>query len=126
MKLRLSQIAEISGGEHYGEDFLVENVVTDSRAMGVDEQTMFVAMVGVNHDAHYFIETMKGRGVRSFMVERVVDGMTDCGVVVVKSALTALQQLASYVRQQFRGRVVAIAGSNGKTVVKEWISQVMP
>lgn len=126
MKLRLSQIAEICGGKHYGEDLSVEHIVTDSRAMGIDEKTMFVAMVGVNHDAHDYIEDVHSRGVRMFLVERQVDVLSDCGVVVVESAIAALQQLASYVRSQFRGKVVAIAGSNGKTVVKEWISQVIP
>ncbi|MBQ7856290.1 MAG: alanine racemase [Alistipes sp.] len=126
MRYLLSDIATICGGRLLGRDIEVGSVVTDSRSYAVTEDTLFVAMRGVNHDAHDFVEQMVGRGVRAFMTEREVEVPPQAGVVVVDSALTALQRLAAHRRQQFRGKVVGIAGSNGKTVVKEWIAQSVP
>ena len=82
-----------------------------------------MAMRGVNHDAHNYISDMVARGVRAFIVEREVELPDGCGAVVVENSLKALQTLAAYRRQHFDGYVVAIAGSNGKTTVKEWIAQ---
>ena len=61
---------------------------------------------------------MVQRGVEAFIVEREVELPTKrCGMVVVESTLVALQRLAAHHRQQFKGVVVAITGSNGKTIV---------
>ena len=82
-----------------------------------------MAMRGVNHDAHTYINNMVARGVKSFIVEREVELPEECGAVVVDNALKALQALAAFRRVHYEGYVVAIAGSNGKTTVKEWIAQ---
>ena len=82
-----------------------------------------MAMHGVNHDAHTYINNMVARGVKSFIVEREVELPEECGAVVVDNALKALQDLAAFRRAHYEGYVVAIAGSNGKTTVKEWIAQ---
>ena len=126
MRYLLSEIAKICGGKHLGKDVEISSVITDSRSYAVTDEALFVAMRGVNHDAHDFVEQMVARGVRGFVTEREIALPHDAGVVVVDNALVALQQLAAYRREQFRGEVVAIAGSNGKTVVKEWIAQSLP
>ena len=90
---------------------------------------MFVAMRGANHDSHDFIAGMQSRGVRAFLVERGVEASSctgECGFVQVDNAIEALQRLAAYHRAQFRGTVVGITGSNGKTVIKEWIAEELP
>ncbi len=126
MNYLLSDISRICGGTFRGADSAVRSVVTDSRTSAVGDDAMFVAISGVNHDAHDFVQAMYERGVRAFMVERDCDLPDDCGVVRVEDSLAALQALAAHRRSQYRGRVVAVAGSNGKTIVKEWIAQCAP
>ncbi len=123
MKYQLSQIAQICGGELFGADSTVNEVLTDSRHSGGGGESLFVAMCGERHDSHSFIGAMRRRGVNCFIVEdsrAVVDGAS---FVVVVNSLEALQKLASHYRSTLKGEVVAITGSNGKTLVKEWISQ---
>ena len=127
MNYLLSEIAHIVGGEHRGADVRVRSIATDSRSVVSTEEVAFAAIDGKNHDGHQFIERMVARGVEAFIVERDVELPNKrCGVVRVESTLGALQHLASYHREQFAGRVVAITGSNGKTIVKEWASRSMP
>lgn len=126
MNYLLSDMAHICGGTLHGADSAVRSVVTDSRTSAVDSDALFVAISGVNHDAHDYVQAMYERGVRAFMVERDCDLPADCGVVKVADSLVALQLLAAHRRSQYRGRVVAVAGSNGKTIVKEWIAQCAP
>lgn len=128
MHYRLSQIAAVVGGRFSGEDLDVESVVTDSRSLTCEMgcRPLFVAMAGANHDSHDFVGQMCSRGVRAFLTERPCDLPADCGCVVVDHAITALQRLAAYHRARFHGTVVGITGSNGKTVIKEWIAEDLP
>lgn len=122
MKYTLSQIASISGGRLTGIDRTVENIAIDSRNHAAKE-SLFVAISGKNHDGHEYVREMSQRGVTSFMVERIPDGV--CGsFVLVDNSLRALQALSSYHRASYSGELVAITGSNGKTVVKEWFAQL--
>ena len=125
MKYRLSQIAAVVGGRFSGTDCEVQSVVTDSRSLTCElgSGPVFVAMCGAHHESHAFVAQMYARGVRAVMVERPLDALPECGYVVVENAIAALQCLAAYHRAQFRGTVVGITGSNGKTVIKEWIAE---
>ena len=125
MTYRLSEIAAICRGRLLGEDLELRSIVTDSRNCNPDFGALFVAMQGVNHDSHRFIEDMERRGVRAFMVEREVSLAKGSGAVVVENSILALQLLAAEYRRTFRSKVVAIAGSNGKTIVKEWLAQAL-
>ncbi|MBQ1204711.1 MAG: alanine racemase, partial [Alistipes sp.] len=128
MKYRLSQIAAITGGHLYGEDLECRSVATDSRSLGCElgAEPLFVAMRGTNHDSHAYIEDVARRGVKAFLVEQEVALQAGQGAVVVRNSIEALQQLAAYHRALFRGVVVGITGSNGKTVIKEWIAEELP
>lgn len=127
MNYLLSEIARIVGGEQRGCDLRVKEVVTDSRGVLSSDDVVFVAINGKHHDGHDFIPAMVARGVKAFIVECEVELPAEgVGVVVVTSAIDALQRLAAHHRRDFRGRVVAITGSNGKTIVKEWASRSMP
>ena len=128
MRYFLSDIARICGGELVGEDLLVTSVVTDSRTSVFAAEALFVAMCGKNHDSHDYVPEMLQRGVQAFMVERdntawLAEG---AGYVRVNNSIEALQQLAAAHRSSFIGRVVGITGSNGKTIVKEWIARSLP
>lgn len=128
MKYALSEIARICGGKLTGADLTVCSAATDSRSFTLGDRPLFVAIAGVNHDGHAYIAELYYRGVRAFMVERDVrmDSYPEAGFVRVESSVAALQALAADYRSRFRGIVVGITGSNGKTVVKEWIAQLCP
>ena len=128
MEYELSRIAAICGGKFRGCDTVVRSVVTDSRSLTCELgcSPMFVALRGANHDSHDFIAQMYDRGVRAFVVEREVEPLPGCGYAVVGNAIEALQSLAAYHRAHFKGTVVGITGSNGKTVIKEWIAEELP
>ena len=110
-----------------GCDVRVSGVATDSRSVLSSQDVLFAAIDGKNHDGHNYIERMATRGVTAFMVERDVElPSKGCGAVRVGSTIEALQALAAHHRSRFTGRVVAITGSNGKTIVKEWAARSMP
>lgn len=128
MKYTLGEIARICGGNLVGTDQTVCSAATDSRSFSLGDRPLFVAIAGKNHDGHAYIAELYYRGVRAFMVERDVrmDSYPEAGFVRVESSVAALQALAADYRSRFRGVVVGITGSNGKTVVKEWIAQLCP
>lgn len=127
MRYLLSDIAEICGAKLVGADIVVDNVATDSRSLHINPSTLFVAIDGANHDGHRFIDALYRRGVRAFLVERPFDvsRYAEAGFISVESSVVALQSLAAHYRKQFKGKVVGVTGSNGKTVVKEWATQLL-
>lgn len=92
-------------------DVDIRYLLTDSRQLGAHpEQTMFFAIKTAKNDGAKYINELYAKGVRVFVRENAVE---------------ALQALATYVRSQFQGVVIGITGSNGKTVVKEWLYQLL-
>lgn len=128
MNYKLSEIASITGSSLQGADMLVDNILFDSRNVNPAEGSLFMAVSGRNHDGHNYIEEIYSRGVRAFLVERDYDAgrFPKAGFVVAENTVDALQSLAASHRNHFKGKVVAITGSNGKTVTKEWIAQLCP
>ena len=118
MNYSLKDIARIAGGTLVGADRCVGRVITDSRhSFATEQNPLFVAIGGVNHDGHNFIDDLYRRGLRAFMVERDLNfgAWPEAGFVVVERSLRALQKVAADYRAGFRGTVVAITGSTGKT-----------
>ncbi len=128
MNYTLSEVARIVGGEFEGCDGVARSVFTDSRSVFSDTDSLFFAMQGVNHNGHDYIPELYERGIRMFVVEQTIDEtrFPEAGFVRVENSLSALQLLASNYRKTFRGTVVAVTGSNGKTITKEWIAQLCP
>lgn len=128
MKYNLGEISEICGGTLSGSNQSIDAVSTDSRSFSRGVNQLFIAIAGRNHDGHAYINELYWRGVRAFMIERDVatEKYPEASFIKVESSVTALQQLATDYRLKFKGRVVAITGSNGKTVVKEWIATLAP
>ena len=114
-----------------------DNWLTDSRQPLDPERaanTLFFAIQGDHHDGHAFVGELYQKGVRQFVVERnaVTDSRkaefsryTDAQFTEVDSSLQTLQHRAAEHRRQFRIPVVGITGSNGKTIVKEWLAQLL-
>jgi len=130
MEYLLSEIAEITNGKLYApsdDTGLISNLIYDSRKLVFPENTLFIALTGDRNDGHKYLKELYKKGVRYFLVQRKPDleKMPLAGFIVVKNALTALQKLAAFHRQQFKIPIIGITGSNGKTIVKEWLFQVL-
>ena len=105
----------------------MNQLLTDSRRLVYPETTLFFALYGPRRDGHIFIPDLYLRGVRNFIVYQNID-LTDYqegNFILVKDSLRALQQLAAFHRNQFDFPLVGITGSNGKTIVKEWLNQLL-
>ena len=106
----------------------IEEFCVDSRSVSYPESTLFFALKGVNHDGHHYIPELYDRGVRHFVIregENEFLELEDATFYRVPNVLSALQQLAGWYRKQMQAEVIAITGSNGKTVVKEWLYQLL-
>lgn len=100
----------------------------DSRSVTNPEATMFFALKGKNHDGHDYVEKLYERGVRSFVISEKREkfgALTEAKFYVVDDVLKALQTYARSHREKMKAEVIAITGSNGKTIVKEWLYQLL-
>lgn len=102
-------------------------LLTDSRKLTPSEGTLFFAIEGERHDGHNYLEALIKDGIRQFVVEKDVTIKTSepINLIKVNSAQLALQQVAAYKRNLYQPTVVGITGSNGKTIVKEWLAQLL-
>jgi UDP-N-acetylmuramoyl-tripeptide--D-alanyl-D-alanine ligase len=121
MKRTLSEAAQAVGGQLVGEDRPYGAVSTDSRTLAPG--ALFVALRGPNFDGGEFVAAAAARGAIGAMVERAVPH--ELPQVVVPDTLRALQQLAQAWRAGFSLALVAVAGSNGKTTVKEMTAAIL-
>ena len=111
--MKLSEIKKAIGdiAEVTGDDSLeIRHLLTDSRQLKSPQDTLFFALKTDKNDGAKYIPELQAQGVQAF---------------VTGDSLTALQTLAAYVRSRFTGTVIGITGSNGKTVVKEWLYQLL-
>ncbi|RNL51776.1 bifunctional UDP-N-acetylmuramoyl-tripeptide:D-alanyl-D-alanine ligase/alanine racemase [Pedobacter jejuensis] len=124
----ISIIAEILSAEAKLVDGqnVIEYLVIDSRSVLVPENSLFFAL-NSHRDGHEFIKDAYTKGIRNFIIteKKYAEDHPDCNFLLVKDALKALQSLATYHRNQFDLKVIGITGSNGKTIVKEWLYQLL-
>ena len=117
------------GGRLMGDpDACVCRLLLDSRLLSFPEDTLFVAVKSSRDDGHNYIEDLYRRNVRCFMVTHDASEyaqLTDACFVVVKDTVAALQRLTAAHRSRFNVPVIGITGSNGKTIVKEWLYQLL-
>ena len=123
----IEKIATLIGARRYGNaESNVRWLLTDSRSLSFPEQTLFFALRSQRNDGHRYIDDLYRRGVRSFVVEQVpAERPADANFLKVPSTLAALQRLAERHRDEFDIPIVGITGSNGKTMVKEWLYQII-
>ena len=125
----MNEIAEIINGTlHSGIPVEIIEYSIDSRSVVTPEHTLFFALTGNNHNGHDYIRTLYSDGMRAFVISEFreeFNQLTGANFIVVENVLTALQQLAAYHRQHTQAEVIGITGSNGKTVVKEWLYQLL-
>ena len=125
----MNEIAEIINGTlHSGIPVKITEYSIDSRTVVSPEHTLFFALTGNNHNGHDYISTLYANGMRAFVINEYREEfttLTEANFIHVENVLVALQQLARHHRQQIITPVIGITGSNGKTIVKEWIYQLM-
>lgn len=130
MTYTIEQVTALIGARRYGNsEAKIRFLLTDSRSLCFPEETLFFALVSNRNDGHYYISELYQRGVHNFVVSTIpVDYeqfYPDANFLVVVNTCKALQKLAERHRQEFNIPVVGITGSNGKTIVKEWLYQLL-
>ncbi len=133
MQYSLSQIAVLINGklvEQNFNDLVINQLLIDSRQLIQPEGTLFFALESKRNDGHKYIPDLIAKGVRAFVVsklppEDVSRFPENASFILVNNTLRALQMLASAHRRQYHIPVVGITGSNGKTVIKEWLYQLL-
>ena len=134
MTYSIEKVTSLIGAHRYGTAATaVGFLLTDSRSLSFAEETLFFALKSERNDGHRYLADLHRRGVRNFVVERLPENYSaeagaewaDSNLLVVKSPLAALQRLAERHRDAFDIPVVGITGSNGKTMVKEWLYQLL-
>ncbi len=131
MKYRVKEIAEITKGTYYGNpDAVIESFFYDSRQIINETNSIFIALKTNRNDGHNYIASLLDKGIKNFLIsnkEVISDNWIETGVnfLLVNNTLEAIQQLAAFHRNKFKIPVIGITGSNGKTVVKEWLYQLL-
>ena len=129
--MTLEKIATLIGARIYGNatDRVVDWLLTDSRSLAFPESTLFFALRTRLGDGHRYVADLYKRGVRCFVVEQVPaeaeQEFPEAVFLITASPLKALQRLAERHREEMHLPVIGITGSNGKTVVKEWLYQLL-
>lgn len=127
----IEEIQQISNGEFLlkeNPETEIRYILTDSRKLLSPEDSLFFAIRGPRHNGHDFIPDLFKKGVRNFIVSELPEDKTKysgCNLLLVRNGLAALQELAAFHRRKFDLKVIGITGSNGKTVVKEWLFQLL-
>lgn len=126
----IEKVTTLIGAHRYGDKAAkVAFLLTDSRSLCFPEETLFFALKSERNDGHHYIPELYRRGVRNFVVSQVPHEYSslypEANFLKVVQPLEALQRLAERHRDEFNIPVVGITGSNGKTMVKEWLSQLL-
>lgn len=125
MNLNINHIISFCNGVFQGNstEFTVSHISIDSRSLQNGNNTLFFAIKGQNHDAHLYLDELIAKGVRYFVVEYIPEQLSEkANFIIVENSLKALQETAIEYRKQFDFPFVGITGSNGKTIVKEWLN----
>ena len=125
MSILIKNIIPVLHSRFFGneQNTQIHSVSIDSRSLQNSDNTLFFAIVGPNNDAHIYVNELINKGVQNFVVQYIPDGCAErANFLVVNDTLVALQQFASYYRSFFDFPVIGLTGSNGKTIVKEWLN----
>ncbi len=130
MNYTLDKIASITEGKIIGNcnnALVIKDLLFDSRLIIIPENTLFFALKSQRNDGSRYIKSLYDKGVRAFVVEKtsdIEDFKDDATFILVDNTLMALQKIAAHHRSNFNIPVIGITGSNGKTIIKEWLYQI--
>jgi len=129
MKYTLNDIATIwNAKQRICENLPIRWLLTDSRSLSFPEDSLFFALKTTINDGHRYVSELYKRGLRNFVVSDFsldLQAIPEANVIWVPDTLAALQSLTMEHRLRFKCPVIGIAGSNGKTIVKEWLWQLL-
>lgn len=129
IELTLAEIAKAVDGQLFVpetfSDKKISSIVTDSRAYFHSENSLFFALIGPRNDGHNYIPELIEKGISAFVVSGKKSVSQDAAFISVDNTTAALQKLAATNRSKFNYPVVGITGSNGKTIVKEWLFELL-
>lgn len=127
LNLSISELSRIVTGEISGgkSEHTVHYICTDTRHTIEPNHSLFIPLIGEHFNGHAFAGKAYEKGIRTFIVSEEVDLGNDCNIIRVENTTSAFQKIAAYHRAQFQIPVLGITGSNGKTIVKEWINQLL-
>lgn len=114
------KLAEILGCDAAQADIVINKISTDSRQ--VDEHSLFIALRGEHFDAHDFVADVAAKGCPLAVVDHLLQNVPAEKQLVVKDTLEAYGKIGAYNRSQFKGTVIGLTGSAGKTTTKEEIA----
>ncbi|HSZ24291.1 MAG TPA: bifunctional UDP-N-acetylmuramoyl-tripeptide:D-alanyl-D-alanine ligase/alanine racemase [Cytophagaceae bacterium] len=129
--VQASQITAIAEAKllSFHTDNPIHYLLLDSRKIISPGNTLFFAIKGIRHNGHQFIPSLYAKGIRYFIVEETTNidfsVLPEASIWRVSNSITALQKIVIYHRNLFQLPVIGITGSNGKTIVKEWLSQLL-
>lgn len=126
----IKEIARATGGKltaGAGDNLLISFLLLDSRKLQHASEAVFFALPGTRQDGHHFVAELAAKGVKNFVItqDSIVEENKGLNFVLVKDTIAALQKLAGYHRKKFDYPVIGITGSNGKTIIKEWLYQLL-
>ncbi len=125
MSINLKSLIPVFNAQWTGSDtdIFVDHISIDSRSLQNGSKTLFIALSGANNDAHLYISELIEKGVQNFVVQYIPENVKEkANFLVVGNTLKALQELAGYYRDLFHFSIIGLTGSNGKTIVKEWLN----
>ena len=129
MKYATDELAFLLKAQHIrgGKRSFITELLTDSRSLHNPVKALFFAIPGSHHNGHDFISSLYQSGVRHFVISQEVNynNYPEAHFFHVINVVRALQNIASHHRQHFDIPLVAITGSNGKTIIKEWLFQLL-
>ena len=124
----LKHIAQSIGvTSHIEKEAIIGHILTDSRRLIFPSTTLFFAIKTAHNDGHQFIPELIQRGVFNFVVNKNFDirNFSNINFIQVDDVLATLQEIVARHRLQYNYPVIGITGSNGKTIVKEWLFQLL-
>lgn len=121
---QLSGILAATSNKPHQEIELMD-ISIDSRSLRNAPNTLFFALKGTHHNAHDYIADLYAKGVRFFVVSEAVEALPNAVFFTVNNTLRALQQFVAFYRNLYHFPIIGITGSNGKTIVKEWLNQLL-
>jgi Alr-MurF fusion protein len=126
--MNFSELEEITRGRTLlqAHNRRITYLLTDSRKAFPSEESLFFAILGPRHDGHQYIPSLYQSGIRQFVIEKNIDVSPYLGAnfLLVRSSIGALQAITAFHRKVFSIPVIGITGSNGKTIIKEWLYQL--
>ncbi|MBL4716714.1 MAG: bifunctional UDP-N-acetylmuramoyl-tripeptide:D-alanyl-D-alanine ligase/alanine racemase [Bacteroidia bacterium] len=129
-KYTISEVENVVEGSaltKLNSEMIIDDVLIDSRKAYNTASALFFALVGERNNGHHYLKDVYRSGVRNFIVseEINVDEFPNASFIKVSNCVTALQKFCAHHRKNFNIPIIGITGSNGKTIVKEWLFQLL-